>query len=98
TGDAAGCGCQLTSRVMTISDHPCVSWLQVSALQVAAVPVVFGMLTAAHFLGQSKPRPFSLQQAPARQRPLVTRQPLPRESISGKSIDKERERGEPCVL
>ena len=50
---------------MTISDHPCVSWLRVSALQVAALPVVFGMLTAAHFLGDSKPRAFSRHQAPA---------------------------------
>lgn len=84
---------------MTISDHPCVSWLRVSALQLAAVPVVFGMLTAAHFLGDSKPRVFSRHQAPVRPGPLGTRRPLPREStISEKSIDKERERDEPCVL
>jgi hypothetical protein len=39
--------------VLNISDRPYVNWLPVSALQVAAVPVVFGMLTAAHFLGES---------------------------------------------
>jgi hypothetical protein len=44
---------------MTISDHPYVSWLPVSALQIAAVPVVFGILTPAHFLGESKPWAFS---------------------------------------
>ena len=72
---------------MTISDHPYMSWLPVSALQMAPVPVVFGMLTAAHFLGKSKPRAFSQHQAPVRPRPLGTPQPLPREStISGKSL------------
>lgn len=39
--------------VLNISDHPYVAWLPFSALQVAAVPVVFGMLAAAHFLGGS---------------------------------------------
>jgi len=39
--------------VLNISDRPYVSWLPVSALQVAAVPVVFGLLAAAHFLGES---------------------------------------------
>src|SRR5215831_4898522 len=39
--------------VLNISDRPYVSWLPVSALQVAAVPVVFGLLAAAHFLGGS---------------------------------------------
>ena len=84
---------------MTISDHPYVSLLPVSALQIAAVPVVFGMPTAAHFLGEGKPWAFSQHQAPVRPGPLGTRQPLPREStISGKSIDKGRERDKPCVL
>jgi hypothetical protein len=40
-------------EVLNISDRPYVSWLPFSALQVAAVPVVFGMLIAAHFLGES---------------------------------------------
>jgi hypothetical protein len=39
--------------VLNISDRPYVSWLPFSALQVAAVPVVFGLLAAAHFLGES---------------------------------------------
>ncbi len=39
--------------VLNISDRPYVAWLPFSALQAAAVPVVFGMLAAAHFLGGS---------------------------------------------
>jgi hypothetical protein len=39
--------------VLNISDRPYVVWLPFSALQVAAIPVVFGMLAAAHFLGES---------------------------------------------
>ncbi len=39
--------------VFNISDRPYVSWLPFSALQVAAVPVVVGMLAAAHFLGEA---------------------------------------------
>ena len=39
--------------VMNISDRPFASWLPVSALQVAAVPIVFGTLIAAHYLGES---------------------------------------------
>lgn len=39
--------------VLNISDRPYLNWLPVSALQVAAVPVVFGMLAGAHFLGES---------------------------------------------
>ena len=39
--------------VFNISDHPYVSWLPFSALQVAAVPVVVGVLAAAHFLGEA---------------------------------------------
>jgi hypothetical protein len=49
--------------VLNISDRQFVSWLPFSALQVAAIPVVGGMLAAAHFLGESvkahryEPRP-----------------------------------------
>ena len=49
--------------VLNISDHQFVSWLPFSELQVAAIPVVGGMLAAAHFLGESvkahryEPRP-----------------------------------------
>jgi hypothetical protein len=49
--------------VLNISDHQFVSWLPFSELQVAALPVVVGMLAAAHFLGESvkahryEPRP-----------------------------------------
>jgi cytochrome c553 len=39
--------------VLNISDRPFVSWLPFSALTVAAIPVVGGMLGAAHFLGES---------------------------------------------
>ena len=39
--------------VLNISDSPYVSWLPFTALQVAALPVVFGLLAAAHFLGES---------------------------------------------
>ena len=39
--------------VFNISDRPYVSWLPFSALQVAAVPVVVGVLAAAHFLGEA---------------------------------------------
>jgi hypothetical protein len=39
--------------VFNISDRPYVSWLPFSALQVAAVPVVIGVLAAAHFLGEA---------------------------------------------
>lgn len=39
--------------VLNISDRPYVSWLPFTALQVAALPVVFGLLAAAHFLGES---------------------------------------------
>ena len=39
--------------VLNISDRLFVSWLPFSALTVAAVPVVGGMLGAAHFLGES---------------------------------------------
>jgi hypothetical protein len=39
--------------VFNISDRPYVTWLPFSALQVAAVPVVVGMLAAAHFLGEA---------------------------------------------
>ena len=39
--------------VLNISDHQFVSWLPFSELQVAAIPVVGGMLAAAHFLGES---------------------------------------------
>jgi hypothetical protein len=39
--------------VLNISDRPYVAWLPVSALMVAAVPVVVGLLAAAHFLGES---------------------------------------------
>jgi hypothetical protein len=49
--------------VLNISDRQFVSWLPFSELQVAAIPVVGGMLAAAHFLGESvkasryEPRP-----------------------------------------
>ena len=39
--------------VLNISDRLFVSWLPFSALTVAAIPVVGGMLGAAHFLGES---------------------------------------------
>jgi hypothetical protein len=39
--------------VLNISDRQFVSWLPFSALTVAAIPVVGGMLGAAHFLGES---------------------------------------------
>ena len=39
--------------VLNISDRPFVSWLPFSALTLAAIPVVGGMLGAAHFLGES---------------------------------------------
>src|SRR5271166_6316110 len=39
--------------VFNISDRPYVSWLPFSALQVAAIPVVVGVLAAAHFLGEA---------------------------------------------
>jgi hypothetical protein len=39
--------------VLNISDRPLVSWLPFSALTLAAIPVVGGMLGAAHFLGES---------------------------------------------
>jgi hypothetical protein len=44
-------------QVMTISDHPYLSWPPASALQIAAVPVVFGMLTAAHFSARASRGP-----------------------------------------
>jgi hypothetical protein len=49
--------------MLNISDHLYVSWLPFSALQAAAIPVVGGMLAAAHYLGESvkahryEPRP-----------------------------------------
>ena len=39
--------------MLNISSRPYVSWLPFTALQVAAFPVVFGLLAAAHFLGES---------------------------------------------
>jgi hypothetical protein len=39
--------------VLNVSDRPFVSWLPFSALTLAAIPVVGGMLGAAHFLGES---------------------------------------------
>ena len=39
--------------VLNISDRLFVSWLPFSALTLAAIPVVGGMLGAAHFLGES---------------------------------------------
>lgn len=39
--------------VLNISDRPFVSWLPFSALTLAAIPVVGGLLGAAHFLGES---------------------------------------------
>jgi hypothetical protein len=39
--------------VLNISDRPFVNWLPFSALTLAAIPVVGGMLGAAHFLGES---------------------------------------------
>jgi hypothetical protein len=39
--------------VLNISDRLFVSWLPLSALTLAAIPVVGGMLGAAHFLGES---------------------------------------------
>lgn len=39
--------------VLNISDRPFVSWLPFSALTLAAIPVVGGVLGAAHFLGES---------------------------------------------
>jgi hypothetical protein len=39
--------------VLNISDRSFVSWLPFSALTLAAIPVVGGMLGAAHFLGES---------------------------------------------
>ena len=47
----------VTFSVMTISDHPYLSWPPVSALHIAAVPVVFGMLTAAHFSARASGGP-----------------------------------------
>jgi membrane protein implicated in regulation of membrane protease activity len=39
--------------VLNISDRPLAAWLPFSPLNVAAIPVVGGMLGAAHFLGES---------------------------------------------
>jgi hypothetical protein len=53
--------------VLNISDRRYVAWLPFSALQVAAVPVVFGLLTAAHFLGES----IKAYRCEQRQRPVT---------------------------
>ena len=44
---------QTALLVLDISDKPFASWLPVSQLTVAAVPLVVGMLVAAHFLGEA---------------------------------------------
>jgi hypothetical protein len=53
--------------VFNISDRPYVSWLPVSALQVAAVPVVVGVLAAAHFLGEA----IKAHRCEPRQQPVI---------------------------
>jgi hypothetical protein len=53
--------------LLNISDRRYVAWLPFSALQVAAVPVVVGLLTAAHFLGES----IKAYRCEPRQRPVA---------------------------
>lgn len=53
--------------VFNISDRRYVSWLPFSALQVAAVPVVVGVLAAAHFLGEA----IKAHRCEPRQQPVI---------------------------